>query len=117
LRCEMVFPPFFKVANAVGAASGVVAQTVMVTVEGDGSGKFRVHGPEGVTVFGSGMEALVAARTIAREAALLAVQGMGAEAPQLRDTIEKHLLPDAVDDNGLLRATLTAEAIGRPVYT
>ena len=27
---------------------------------------------------------------------------------------EIHLLPDAVDENGMLSATLTAEAIGRP---
>ncbi|MGH7187471.1 MAG: hydantoinase/oxoprolinase family protein, partial [Pseudomonadota bacterium] len=34
LACKMVFPPFFDVANAVGAATGVVAQTVTVAVEG-----------------------------------------------------------------------------------
>ncbi len=49
LGCEMVFPPFFDVANAVGAATGVIAQAVTVTVEGDGSGLFRVHGPAGVS--------------------------------------------------------------------
>ena len=44
LGCEVVFPPFFDVANAVGAATGVIAQTVTIVVEGDGSGLFRVHG-------------------------------------------------------------------------
>jgi len=114
LACEIVFPPFFDVANAVGAATGVVAQTVTVAVEGDGSGRFRVHGPEGVAVFSSGMEALAAAEEIARQAALQAVEGLGADAPQVRIAINKHLLPDAADDNGLLGATVKAEAIGRP---
>ena len=114
LACEMVFPPFFAVANAVGAATGVVAHTVTVAVEGDGGGRFRVHGPEGVTVFGSGPEALAAAERTARAAALEAVEGLGADAPQVRVATHKHLLPDAVDDNGLLGATVKAEAIGRP---
>ncbi|MBC8037280.1 MAG: hydantoinase/oxoprolinase family protein [Rhizobiales bacterium] len=114
LACEMVFPPFFDVANAVGAATGVVAQTVTVAVEGDGGGRFRVHGPDGVAVFGNGPDALAAAEATARQAALRAVEGMGAEAPQVRVDIHKHLLPDAMDDNGLLGATVKAEAIGRP---
>ncbi len=114
MACEMVFPPFFNVANAVGAATGVVAQTVTVAVEGDGGGRFRVHGPEGVAVFRSGPEALAAAEETARSAALQAVEGLGADAPQVRVAIDKHLLPDAVDDNGLLGATVKAEAIGRP---
>ncbi len=117
LACEVVFPPFFDVANAVGAATGVVAQTVTVAVEGDGGGRFRVHGPEGVTVFGSGIAALAAAEATARQAALLAVEGLGADAPQIRVAIDKHLLPDAVDDNGLLGATVKAEAIGRPTHS
>jgi hypothetical protein len=114
LACKMVFPPFFDVANAVGAATGVVAQTVTVAVEGDGSGRFRVHGPEGVAVFSSGIEALAAAEETARAAALQAVEGLGADAPQVRVVIDKHLLPDATDDNGLLGATVKAEAMGRP---
>jgi N-methylhydantoinase A/oxoprolinase/acetone carboxylase beta subunit len=114
LACETVFPPFFDVANAVGAATGVVAHTVTVTIEGDGSGLFRVHGPAGVTVFTNAAAALAAAETTARQAATAAVESLGAEAPQLRLSIEKHRLPDAADDNGLLGATIRVEAIGRP---
>ena len=114
LTCEIVFPPFFDVANAVGAATGVVAHTVSVSVEGDGGGVFRVHGPEGVTVFGSGPAALAAAQAMAEMAARRGVAALGAEDIQLRSSISKHLLPDAMDDNGLLGAKFEAEAIGRP---
>ena len=114
LGCEVVFPPFFDVANAVGAATGVIAQVVTVTVEGDGSGLFRVHGVAGVESFTSGAAALAAAETMAREAALKAVIQMGAHDPQVQVSIAKHHLPDAVDDNGLLEAVIRAEAIGRP---
>ncbi len=114
LDCEMIFPSFFDVANAVGAATGVVARTVTISIEGDGSGLFRVHGPNGVSVFTGGAEALAAAEQEARQAALAAASAMGAEAPQVRVSVEKHHLPGAMDDNGLIEAVVTAEAIGRP---
>ena len=61
LAAKMVFPDFCDVANAVGAATGVVARTVTITVEGDGSGLFRLHGLKGTQSFGSGAEALAEA--------------------------------------------------------
>lgn len=114
LACEVVFPPFFDVANAVGAATGVVAQAVTVTVEGDGSGLFRVMGPAGSSAFTSGVAALAAAEAVAREAALAAAASLGAHDPQISVSVRKSLLPDAVDENGLLEAVVRAEAIGRP---
>jgi N-methylhydantoinase A/oxoprolinase/acetone carboxylase beta subunit len=114
LGCEVVFPPFFDVANAVGAATGVTAQTVTVMVEGDGSGLFRMHGASGVQSFASVTAALAAAEDLARASALSAVKQMGAEDPQVQVSISKHHLPDAADDNGLLEAVIKAEAVGRP---
>jgi N-methylhydantoinase A/oxoprolinase/acetone carboxylase beta subunit len=114
LSCEVVFPPFFDVANAVGAATGVIAQTVTVNVEGDGSGLFRVHGPSGTAVFTSAAAALAAAEEQARSSALDAVRQLGAADPEVQLSIGKHHLPDAVDDNGLLEAVVKAEALGRP---
>jgi len=114
LDCEMIFPPFFDVANAVGAATGVIASVVSVAVEGDGSGLFRVHGGAGVQSFTSGSAALAAAEGIARQAALAAVMQMGAHDPQVQMSVTKSHLPDAVDDNGILEALVRAEAIGRP---
>lgn len=114
LSCEMIFPPFFDVANAVGAATGVVAQVVTVSVEGDGSGLFRVLGPKGASVFTSGGQALAAAEEQARALALEAVHQLGAHDAQVQVSVSKSHLPDAVDDNGLLEAQIRAEAIGRP---
>lgn len=114
LDTRIVFPDYCDVANAVGAAMGVVARSVSVTVEGDGNGVFRVYGPEGALMLTDGKEALSVAEATAREAALAAVASMGAGHPEVRMSAEKHFLPDAVDDNGLLKAVITAEAIGRP---
>lgn len=114
LAAEIVFPDFCDVANAVGAATGVVSRSVTVTLEGDGSGLFRLHGPEGTLSLASGAAALAAGEALARRAALAAVAEMGAGRAEVKVGIAKSYLPDAVDDNGLLKADITAEAIGRP---
>ncbi len=114
LGCDIVYPPFFDVANAVGAATGVVAHAVTINVEGDGSGLFRVHGPDGVAVFTSGSQALAAARSQSQALARAGVEAMGADHVQVALSEELHHLPDASGDDGLLGARVTAEAIGRP---
>jgi hypothetical protein len=98
----------------VGAATGVVARHVTITIEGDGSGVFRMHGPDGTESHRSGAAALVAAEALARKTALAAVAQMGASHAEVKLSTAKSYLPDAVDDNGLLKAEVTAEAIGRP---
>jgi hypothetical protein len=39
---------------------------------------------------------------------------MGAQAPEVKLTVQKTMLPNATSDTGLLEAVITAEAIGRP---
>jgi N-methylhydantoinase A/oxoprolinase/acetone carboxylase beta subunit len=114
LGADMVFPAFCEVANAVGAASGVVARRVRIEVAGDGMGLFRVHGREGVRTFGSAAEALRYAGEEAEKAARDAAVAEGADDIDVRLTTRKELLPDAVDDNGLFEAVVEAEAVGRP---
>ncbi len=114
LDCEVVFAEWCEVANAIGAAAGLVALKVTVTVEGDGNGAFRVHGGQGTRLFGSGAEALAFAARTAHDQAEAMALGVGAIAPKVNVDTRKYYLPDAMDDNGLLKAEITAEAIGRP---
>ena len=114
LGCEVVFPEYGDVANAVGAATGVVAQTVTVRVDGDGSGLFMLHSTVGTRQFTDPAEALEAATTLARQSARDAVIAMGAAEPQVKVSVRKQMLPNAVSDAGLLEAVVVAEAIGRP---
>jgi N-methylhydantoinase A/oxoprolinase/acetone carboxylase beta subunit len=114
LNCDIIFAPYCEVANAVGAAAGMVAHRVVITVEGDGNGAFRVLGEGAVEVFGSGSEALARAIVRAEESALALAAASGAQNPRASHSIEKHHLPDAAGDDGLLSAIVTAEAIGRP---
>ena len=115
LNTKVVFAPYCDVANAVGAASAVVADRVTITVEGDGNGLFRVHGAGHVEIFGSGPLALAHAGQLATRLAESQAIGNGAMDPRVDLHIEKNLLPEARNDDGLLTATVTAEAIGRPV--
>ena len=114
LGCEMVFPPFCDVANAVGAATGVVAHAVRVEVHGDGSGVFRLHSTVGSQQFTDVALALDAASTLARNTAADAVRAMGASDPQVQLSLSKTFFPHAVDDRGLMEAVVLAEAMGRP---
>jgi N-methylhydantoinase A/oxoprolinase/acetone carboxylase beta subunit len=114
LGCEVVFPEHGDVANAVGAATGVVARSVTVRVAGDGSGLFMLHSTVGTRQFTDPQAALQAATDLARQTATDAVLVMGAAHPEVRVTVTKQLLPNAVSDTGLLEAVVVAEAIGRP---
>ncbi|MEY3445717.1 MAG: hypothetical protein RIR45_472, partial [Pseudomonadota bacterium] len=116
LGCTMVFPDYCDVANAVGAATGVVAHTATVRVDGDGSGIFRLHSTAGTQQFTDPASALEAAAQMARQAAHDAVIAMGAQVPEVKVSVKKLWLPNAVSDTGLLEAVLVAEAIGRPNY-
>ncbi len=114
LNCQVVFPAFGDVANAVGAATGVVAQTVTVRVDGDGSGRFTLHSTLGIRQFTDPAAAIEAALSLARQSAREAVLAMGAAEPEVKISIKKQMLPNAVSDAGLLEAVVVAEAIGRP---
>ena len=114
LGCEVVFPEHCDVANAVGAATGVVAQTVTVRVDGDGSGLFMLHSTVGTKQFTDPAAAIEAATLLARESARDAAIAMGAADPEVKISLRKQLLPNALSDAGLLEAVVVAEAIGRP---
>lgn len=114
LGTEVVFAPFCDVANAVGAASALVANRVIVTVEGDGSGLFRLHAAGQGELLGSGPQALARATQLASEMATRQATLNGASNPRVEVTVTKNLMPEARDDEGLLTATIIAEAFGRP---
>lgn len=114
LGCEVTFTPHCDVANAVGAAAGLVAHRVIVNIEGNGNGVFRVMGSGVNDVLGSGVQAISLATARAEEAAMALAVASGANEPRVQVLITRHYLPDASNDEGLLSAVVSAEAIGRP---
>ncbi len=114
LACDVVFAPHFDVANAVGAAAGMVSHSVTVTIDGDGNGAFRVLGGGDVAIFDRGTEALKFATQRAEQSALTLAMENGAHEARVSTAIEKSYLPEAQNDDGLLHARIVAEAVGRP---
>ena len=114
LNAQIVFTPHCDVANAVGAAAGLVAHRCVVNVEGDGNGIFRVMGAGQALTVSSGVKAIELASEIAELAAMAQALSAGAHDPRIVTTIKRHFLPDASSDEGLLSAVVTAEAVGRP---
>jgi N-methylhydantoinase A/oxoprolinase/acetone carboxylase beta subunit len=114
LGTDVVFTSYCDVANAVGAASALVLNRVTVTVEGNGQGLFRVHGGGHSEEFGSGSKALANAVELATRLAKNHAVESGAVAPRCEVSVSKTMMPEAQDDEGLLTATVIAEAAGRP---
>ena len=114
LACEVIFTPHCDVANAVGAAAGLVACKAVVQVDGDGNGLFRVTGQGPVLTFPSGTDALAKAVALAETVALAMAQAQGTQNAKVKHEMSKHYLPDAKDENGLLSAVIVAEARGLP---
>ena len=114
IRTEIVFPEFCDVANAVGAAMGVVAHGVTLRIDRDSGGGFLLHGVAGRQVFSKPGDAVDAGIALARQHAFDNVIAMGAQTPELTVSVSKKYLPGLTDDNGLLEAIIRAEAVGRP---
>ncbi len=114
LGCEVVFPPHCEVANAVGAATGVVARTAQATIELNDRGGFVVHGPLGVHQSATGPAALNLAVQLANEHAGALALSSGASEPTVRTSVTKHHLPGSSDDNLLFSALIVSEAVGIP---
>ena len=114
LGAEIVFTPHCDVANAVGAAAGLVAHRVEVSIEGDGNGVFRVMGGGVSEIVSSGVKAIALASRAAEEGALMLAKANGAHTPKIETSIKRHYLPNSSDDEGLLSAVVSSEAVGRP---
>lgn len=112
LGSEVVFVDNFEVANAIGAAAGLVGLRTVVSIEGDGTGLFRIFSAEGVKEVVSGTEALRLAEEIARRLAVAGLRQRGGKGHDVQVTFKKSYLPDALGDDGLLKGEVIAEASG-----
>ncbi len=113
MGCGLVLANDAAVANSIGAAAGLVAHRAVVSVEGDGSGIFKVFDGRTVQTFSNGSDALQRAVHQARTIAAEISRSFGAAECDIAVETQKSHLPNAVDDDGLLTAIVTASAIAR----
>jgi N-methylhydantoinase A/oxoprolinase/acetone carboxylase beta subunit len=114
LGCEIVLPPHGDVANAIGAAVGVVKVQAVVEVSSQGMGDYRLHGPDGPQAFHNPTEVLAAARRLAEELARARAHRQGGSAPAVEVHVDRVDIPNMEGDRGLIAATIIAESWATP---
>ncbi len=114
LSCEVIFTPNCEVANAIGAAAGLVSCSAVAEVDGDGAGNFRVTGQGPVLTFSTAKAAVQQATSLAEAAALKRALAQGSREPKVTTRVDKHFLPNATGDDALISAIVIAEARGQP---
>ncbi|MCP8940203.1 hydantoinase/oxoprolinase family protein [Alsobacter sp. SYSU M60028] len=114
LGCEIVLPPHGEVANAVGAAVGVVKAQAIVDISSEG-GLYRVHGGGTPVTVDDPTRALALATDLARERALeLAAERGGGRDRHVDVHVDRVDLPGLGGDAALIAATIVAECWAPP---
>lgn len=112
MGCEVILPPHGDVANAVGAAVGVVKVRATVEITSSGPGVWRVHGEGAPQSFLDPAQALAHGRALASAMARSRAAGLGATDPAVEVHVDRADIPGASGDAGLVAATIVAECWG-----
>jgi len=112
LGSETIIPKFAEVANAVGAAVGMVKTHSTIEITGKDSGGYWVHIDDDPTLVSSAPVALKLAEEAATKIALEQAHAMGASDTDIAVDINRIDLPDTTNDLGLIAATITVECTG-----
>ncbi|CAA7600616.1 Hydantoinase/oxoprolinase N-terminal region [Acididesulfobacillus acetoxydans] len=116
LHTQVLIPPHAEVANAVGAASGQVVETLRVLIKPNSGGGFVVHAPWGREAFLNLSEAESYALETAEAVALQNAKRAGAVNPEVlveKQEVVSHTA-GANDDVVFLEMRIMATAVGHP---
>ncbi len=114
LGCKTILLEHGDVANAVGAAIGMVRSRVMIEITAPEPGLFRIHHAGTPATFTSPAEALQLAQIIARDLARAEALALGATEVTIDLNVDRVDLPGMAEDRGLIAATIIAEGWGTP---
>jgi N-methylhydantoinase A/oxoprolinase/acetone carboxylase beta subunit len=114
LGVKAVIPKDSAVANAIGAAIGLVKARAIVEITKREDGAFNVHHAGEPVVIRSPQEALAKAQTIAEAEAHSHSVAMGGRDIEVSLKIERILLPGRDGDDALVAATVIAESTSAP---
>jgi N-methylhydantoinase A/oxoprolinase/acetone carboxylase beta subunit len=116
LGVEAVIPERSAVANAIGAAIGMVKARAVVEITKREDGAFNIHHEGDPVVTDTAREALAEARAIAEAEAHRHSVAMGGRDIQVDIEIQRILLPGRDDDEALIAATVVAECTSAPQF-
>lgn len=113
LGAEAIIPQHAEIANAVGAAVGMIRTHHSIDVTGDRPGRFLVHADEEPSVEATSSAALALATELVSQRAREEAASMGAVDLEVETDLERVDLPHCSDDISLISATVSAVCIGR----
>jgi N-methylhydantoinase A/oxoprolinase/acetone carboxylase beta subunit len=114
LGVTAIIPEYSAVANAIGAAIGMVKARAVVEITRREDGAFNIHHEGDPIVTDTAQQALAEARAIAEGEAHRHSVAMGGRDIQVDIQIKRILLPGRDDDDGLIAATVVAECMSVP---
>ena len=114
LGVDAVIPEYSAVANAIGAAIGMVKARAVVEITKREDGAFNIHHAGEPVVTNTGPEAVTKAKAIAEAEAHLHSVAMGGRDIQVDLQIRRILLPGRDGDDALIAATVVAECTSAP---
>ncbi len=114
LGVKTVIPENSAVANAIGAAIGMVKVRAVVEITKREDGAFNIHHEGDPVVINNPQEALAEARAIAEATAQRHSIAMGGRDIQVDLQIQRILLPGCDADGALIAATVIAECTSAP---
>ncbi len=114
LGVKAVIPECSAVANAIGAAIGMVKARAVVEITKREDGAFNVHHEGDPVVTSTAQEAVAEARAIAEAEAHRHSVAMGGRDIQVDLQIQRILLPGGDGDDALIAATVVAECTSTP---
>ena len=112
--CETIVPEHNEVANAIGAAAGLIKVRTHVEVTRDEGGAYHVHGHDQPLIEKTGKGAIERARRLAIEFAEQQSREMGGHDLQTECDVERIDLPNVEENQSLIGATVTAECTSIP---
>jgi N-methylhydantoinase A/oxoprolinase/acetone carboxylase beta subunit len=114
LGVKAVIPEGSAVANAIGAAIGMVKARAVVEITKREDGAFSIHHEGDPVVMNTPQEALTEARAIAESEAHRHSVAMGGQDIQVDLRVQRILLPGRDGDDALIAATVVAECMSVP---
>lgn len=114
LQARCVLPEYGSVANAVGAATGLVRTQVEIEITQGEEGEFLLHHEGEPVICQSGPDALELAQSLAEKAARTRCQSMGARDIKVDSSVDRIDLPDMDRAYSLIAATVRSEGTGTP---
>ena len=115
LGTPCVLPEHGEVANAIGAAAGLVRSQTEIEVTQSEDGRYLLHHEGDPVAFDSGPQVLARASVLAKQSARVRCEAMGASDVEVEVSVKRIDLPDMDEDYSLVAATVRAEATGIPV--